>query len=168
MNQIKHFLELSKYRLGGILFSSFLCICYIFHPTNLSSAPQTPPASVKNAIDRLLNPAKGASALETSCNLISRELKTHVLSNSLDESEFRTVLESEVSEVELKNLINKFDKPETIDDFILNTVVYLIKFPKSENFPERLWKLSAIVELHERNSKNKLTKKPFFPALINA
>ena len=168
MNQIKHFLELSKYRLGGILFSSFLCVCYIFYPTNLSSAPQTPPASVKNAIDRLLNPAKGASALETSCNLISRELKTHVLSNSLNESEFRRALESEVSEVELKNLINKFDKPENIDDFILNTVVYLIKFPKSENFPERLWKLSAIVELHERNSKNKLTKKPFFPALINA
>ena len=168
MNRIVHFLGLSKYRLGGILFSSFLCVCYIFYPTNLSSAPQTPPASVKNAIDRLLNPAKGASALETSCNLISRELKTHVLSNSLNESEFRRALESEVSEVELKNLINKFDKPENIDDFILNTVVYLIKFPKSENFPERLWKLSAIVELHERNSKNKLTKKPFFPALINA
>ena len=133
MNRIVHFLGLSKYRLGGILFSSILCICYIFYPTNISSAPQTPPPSVKNAIDRLLNPEKGASALEKSCNLISRELKTHILSNSLNESEFRTALESEVSEVELKNLINKFDKPENIDDFILNTVVYLIKFPKSEN-----------------------------------
>ena len=168
MNLIKKFLRHSQLRLTGILISSYLFICYAFHPTNTDSAPQTPPPSVKNAIDRLLNPSKGPSALQKSCNSISRELKSYILSNSLNESEFRTILNSDVSEVELKNLINKFDNPENIDDFILNTVVYLIKFPESKNFPERLWKLSAIVELHERKSKNKLTNKPFFPALINA
>ena len=168
MNLIKKFLRHSQLRLTGILISSYIFICYAFHPTNTDSAPQTPPPSVKNAIDRLLNPSKGPSALQKSCNLISRELKSYVLSNSLNELEFKTKLNSNVSEVELKNLINKFDNPENIDDFILNTVVYLIKFPESKNFPERLWKLSAIVELHERKSKNKLTNKPFFPALINA
>ena len=152
----------------NLLFSISFILYFLLPKTNLQSAPQTPPPSVKKAIDKLLNPDKGPSALEKSCYKISNELKIYVLSNCINEAEFKSLLDSKISEEKLKQNISKYDTPDKIDEFIINTIVYLIKFPSSKKFPERLWKLSAIVELHERKAVSKLTNKPLFPALINA
>lgn len=152
----------------NLLFSISFILYFLFPKTNAQSAPQTPPPSVKKAIDKLLNPEKGPSALEKSCYKISNELKNYVLSHCINEAEFKSLLDSKISEEKLKQNISKYDTPDKIDEFIINTIVYLIKFPSSNKFPERLWKLSAIVELHERKAVSKLTNKPLFPALINA
>ena len=165
LNILKGFQDIMNLNL---LFSISFILYFLLPKTNLQSAPQTPPPSVKKAIDKLLNPDKGPSALEKSCYKISNELKNYVLSNCINEAEFKSLLDSKISEEKLEQNISKYDTPDKIDEFIINTIVYLIKFPSSKKFPERLWKLSAIVELHERKAVSKLTNKPLFPALINA
>lgn len=134
----------------------------------IHAAPQNAPPAVKNAIESLLNPEKGPSALQKSCVKISRELKSFVFSNLKQGTIFKEALEKNQTEKELSSFISNFDKQQSIDAFILHSVVFLIKFPESKTYAERLWKLAAIVEMHERNSENKLIKKPFFSSLINA
>ncbi|MDA7681057.1 hypothetical protein N8603_01585 [Verrucomicrobiales bacterium] len=134
----------------------------------IHAAPQSAPPAVKNAIDSLLNPKKGPSALQKSCEKISRELKSFVFANLKQGTNFDKALKKNQTENELSSFISNFDKQQSIDAFILHSVVFLIKFPESKTYPERLWKLAAIVERHERKSENNLINKPFFSALVNA
>ena len=73
----------------NLLFSIPFILYFLFPKTNAQSAPQTPPPSVKKAIDKLLNPEKGPSALEKSCYKISNELKNYILSHCINEAEFK-------------------------------------------------------------------------------
>ncbi|MBV64451.1 MAG: hypothetical protein CMP45_08060 [Rickettsiales bacterium] len=134
----------------------------------IKAAPQNTPPSVNKAIETLLNPQKGPSGLQKSCIKISRELKSFILKNLKRGSSFNEVLNADQSELELNEFIRNYDKQQNIDSFILHSVVFLIKFPQSKTYAERLWKLAAIVEMHERRFENKLINKPFFPSLINA
>ena len=59
----------------NLLFSISFILYFLFPKTNLQSAPQTPPPSVKKAIDKLLNPDKGPSALEKAVTKSVTDLK---------------------------------------------------------------------------------------------
>ena len=132
------------------------------------SEAQSPPPSIKKAIDKLLNPETGDEALKRSCVRISRNLKAYVeakLNQGIDLSKITKNFETPKK---LSDKIDQLDNPNLIDDFIIHSAVYLIEFPDDPTYAERLWKLAAIVDLREENGKSKLLVEPFFPALINA
>ncbi len=132
------------------------------------SKAQSPPPSIKKAIDKLLNPETGNEALKQSCIRISRNLKSYVQAKLSKEVELSKILTDFDSQKKLSDKINELDTPNLIDDFIIYSAAYLINFPNDSAYAERLWKLTAIVDLREENGKCRLLTEPFFPALINA
>ena len=132
------------------------------------SKAQSPPPSIKKAIDKLLNPDTGNEALKQSCIRISRNLKTYVQAKLSKEIELSKILKDFDTQKKLSDKIDQLDNPDLIDDFITYSAAYLIKFPNDPTYAERLWKLAAIVDLREENGKCRLLTEPFFPALINA
>ncbi|RZO18086.1 MAG: hypothetical protein EVB09_02780 [Verrucomicrobiaceae bacterium] len=139
----------------------------IFLSTDQGKA-QSPPPSIKRAIDKLLNPETGNEALQQSCIRISINLKAYIQAKLNKEIEFSKILKDFDTQKKLSDKINQLDNPNRIDDFIIYSAAYLIKFPNDPNYAERLWKLAAIVDLREENGKCKLLTERFFPALINA
>ncbi len=132
------------------------------------SKAQSPPPSISKAIDKLLNPDTGNEALKQSCIRISKNLKSYVQAKLSKEVNLSKILTDFDTQKKLSDKINQLDNPNRIDDFIIYSAAYLIKFPNDSTYAERLWKLTAIVDLREENGKCQLLTEPFFPALINA
>lgn len=139
----------------------------IFLLTDQGNA-QSPPPSIKKAIDKLLNPETGSEALKKSCISISKSLKTFVQAKLSPGIDLSKIIKSFDTPNKLSEKINQLDNPNLIDEFIVYSAVYLIEFPSDPTYAERLWKLAAIVDLREENGKSTLLVEPFFPALINA
>ncbi|HIL54230.1 MAG TPA: hypothetical protein EYG40_04255 [Verrucomicrobia bacterium] len=154
----------SFYKMTATLAFTLLAV---FLLTDRSKA-QSPPPSIKKAIDKLLNPETGNEALKQSCIRISRNLKSYVQAKLSKEIEFLKILKDFDTQKKLSDKINQLDNPNLIDDFIIYSAAYLIKFPNDPTYAERLWKLAAIVDLREESEKCRLLTEPFFPALINA
>lgn len=132
------------------------------------SEAQSPPPSIKKAIDKLLNPETGDEALKKSCLSISRNLKSYVQAKLSQGINLSKITEDFDTPKKLSDKIDQLDSPNRIDEFIIHSAVYLIEFPDDPAYAERLWKLAAIVDLREESEKSKLLVEPFFPALINA
>jgi hypothetical protein len=129
---------------------------------------QTPPPAVKKAVTSLLNPPTGQDALRHSCKRISTALAAYVQAHKPGNWE-DSGLPVELDDVtRLEARIDQLDAAKTIDSFMRHSVEYLMRHPGSPTFAERLWKLSAITELTERDKDNRLLTKPFLPALLNA
>ena len=161
MKPATRFLTSSKITLAVYIFSFFL-LC-------LSLSPSQPPSGfARKALSSLLDPATGDDALERSCKRISAALATYVDAHKPENWNDQAVPDSLDDLTKLESQIDKLDNAENIDAFMRYTLEYLIRHPQSKTFAQRLWKLSAITELTERESSALLLKKPFLPALLNA
>lgn len=134
----------------------------------IQSPGQVPPPSIKRAIDSLFNPQTGDEALKQSCRKISILLKNYINAHKRDDVDAYSISDGLNTANKLTEKIDQLDRGETIDAFIKHSVVFLIRHPSDPSYPERLWKLAAIVDLKEQSGKHVLLKTPFFPALLNA
>lgn len=145
---------------------AFLASC-VLPPAGISLS-QTPPPAVKKAVASLLNPATGNDALRRSCRKISAALAAYVQAHKPVNWEDSPLPDELDSIAKLEARIDQLDHPETIDAFMRHSVEHLMRHPDSPTFADRLWKLSAITELTERDKNQRLLTKPFLPALLNA
>ncbi len=144
----------------------FLVTCFVLPAILVFS--QAPPPAVKKAVTSLLNPSTGHHALQRSCKRISAALAAYVQAHkpgNWEDSPLPVELDN-ITKLEAK--IEQLDAATTIDSFMRHSVEYLIRHPGSPTFAQRLWKLSAITELTERDKNKLLLTKPFLPALLNA
>ena len=129
---------------------------------------QSPSSVVRKALASLLDPPTGTDALEKSSKRISAALAAYIQANKPADWNQREVPDSLDNISKLESRIKQLDSAETIDAFMRHTVEHLIRYPESPTFAQRLWKLSAITELTEREGKSRLLIKPFLPALLSA
>ncbi len=122
----------------------------------------------RKAIGEILSPATGSKALERSCKRISAALASYVKANKPDDWNDQAVdpALNDISKLEAK--IEQLDNAENIEAFMRHTLEFLLRYPESSTFPQRLWKLAAITELTERVKTSRILTRPFLPALLNA
>ncbi len=156
-----------RFRSSTQILPAFL-LCVNFLIAHTRSFSQSPSGSARKAIDSLLSPATGNDALKSSCKRISAALSEYVQAYKTSAWDKGAIPSSLDDMPKLESRIKQLDGAETIELFIRHTIEYLIRYPESSSFAQRLWKLSAITELTERKNKSNILRKPLFPALLNA